>query len=335
MPKSERPQKPADDDPQWLNFFESHIAPFWDLVEHCQLRVANGGSLHWSYYKVSEEAPLVIVSPGRIEATIKYQELVWDLAQSGISCAVLDHRGQGQSQRLTENPHKGHVVRFQDYVDDFVLFEQQTRKVFPDAAKRWLLGHSMGGTIASLFCCRQQQSVEQLILSSPMFSIKTAGIPLTIASLIAEGGAKLNRRLMPDRPWYFIGMGDYDPVAFEKNDLTHSANRYQKFRQQYQSLPQVQLGGPTFQWLAEALAIGRQLTRQPPDFKLPVTLFQAGADAVVSADGQDVVCEANKNVNKQVIAGARHELLMESDRYRQPVVNKLLRINESTASPQP
>ncbi|MGM0481523.1 MAG: alpha/beta fold hydrolase [Pseudomonadota bacterium] len=327
-------QKPADTDPQWLLFFRANIEPFWDQVAQCQLTAADGSYLHWSYYKVSEYAPLVIVSPGRIEATIKYQELVWDLAQAGISCAVLDHRGQGESQRLTDNPHQGHVGKFQDYVDDFVLFEQQTRKVFPAATKRWLLGHSMGGTIASLFCWQQQTAVDQLILSSPMFSINTAGIPQGIAYWIAKNGDKLNRWLMPHRPWYFIGMGDYDPVDFGENDLTHSANRYQVFRQQYQRYPQVQLGGPTFHWLAEALAIGRQITRQPPRFKLPVSLFQAGSDSVVSATGQDAVCEHNENVEKEIIAGARHELLMESDNFRQPLMDKLLQINGATANPQ-
>lgn len=319
--------RPKDDSEDWRGFYAEQVEPFWQRVEQRTFVGVGSKRLHWAFYKVSEYAPLVVISPGRIEATVKYQELMWELAQAGISSAVIDHRGQGQSERLTENPQQGHVDNFQDFVDDFLVFHEQTVKIFPDASRRWLVGHSMGGAIVSQFCSDYQHPYQHLVLTSPMFSINTAGIPIAVAQAVVKAGANLNRCLMPSKPWYFIGMGDYNPVAFEKNDLTHSLARYSLFREQYQQTPELQLGGPTFNWLDEALRACNRLTATKLAMDIPVTLFQAGADSVVSAEGQNRFAELNPLVEKRVIAGARHELLMESDEYRQPVVDELLKIN--------
>jgi len=319
--------RPKDDSEHWRGFYAEQVEPFWRTVEQRNFVGVGEKRIHWAFYKVSEYAPLIVISPGRIEATAKYQELMWELAQAGISSAVIDHRGQGQSERLTENSHQGHVEKFQDFVDDFALFHEQTVKEFPNAVRRWLVGHSMGGAIVSQFCSDYQHPYQRLVLTSPMFSINTAGIPIAVAQAVVTAGARLNRWLRPSKPWYFLGMGDYKPVAFEKNDLTHSLARYRLFREQYQQSPELQLGGPTFTWLDEALRVCKRLTAVKLSIDIPVTLFQAGADSVVSADGQNRFAELNTVVNKRVIAGARHELLMESDEYRQPVVDELLRIN--------
>lgn len=319
--------KPADNQPQWLEFYQQHIVPFWQTMNRQWCHGRDEVKLHWVYHKVSETAPLVVVSPGRIEATIKYQELAWDLAQAGISIAIVDHRGQGHSERLTANPHQGHVDNFSDFVDDFAIFQRQIDAVFPQRSRAWLVAHSMGGAIASLYCAHHQHPYQQLILSAPMLSINTGGIPNRIAQWIAGAGSWLNQRLAPGKPWYFVGMGDYQPDPFNKNQLTHSQQRYQLFRQQYQDDPEVQLGGPTFDWLYESLLACRAITRDALGIGCPVTLFQAQQDSVVTPKGQDRFAALNSNVTKQVIAGAKHELLMESDEYRQVVVDKLLQIS--------
>ena len=317
--------RPNDDSQEWLTHYHNNVVPFWQQVQSRQLTSFDGTRLHWCFYKVSDSAPLIVISPGRIEAAVKYQEVLWELAQAGISCAIIDHRGQGASQRLTANPHQGHVEHFSDFIADFEAFNSAVERVFNKACKRWLVGHSMGGTIASLYLQKRTHNYDQLILSSPMFSINTAGIPVSFAKSIAAAGAWLNRRLMPDTPWYFFGMTDYKPIEFSKNELTHSENRYRVFREVYQQQPEVQLGGPTFNWLHQALLACDKASAGSLSISSPVTLFQAGGDSVVTAKGQNRFVH-NNHAEKVVIAGAKHELLMESDRYRQPLINKMLSI---------
>lgn len=334
MTKAPNTTRPTDDSPEWLIHYHDNIAPFWQQVECRELTSFDETRLHWCFYKVSEDAPLIVFSPGRIEAALKYQEVMWELAQAGISCAVLDHRGQGASQRMTANPHQGHVDNFNDFIEDFGRFDAAVGEVFAHACKRWLVGHSMGGTIATLYLHGRTHRYDELVLSSPMFSINTAGIPVAIAKSIAAAGVWLNSRLMPNTPWYFFGMTDYSPVEFGKNELTHSQHRYQVFRELYQQQPEVQLGGPTFNWLHQALLACDRASQGKLSISCPITLFQAGGDSVVSATGQDRFVR-NNNAEKVVIADAKHELLMESDRYRAPVMSKLLSIRDESASVSP
>lgn len=65
----------------------------------------------------------IVVFPGRGEGSFEYYETAIDFIDRGFGPVyVLDHRGQGLSPRLLEDPHKGHVARLEDYVDDALAF---------------------------------------------------------------------------------------------------------------------------------------------------------------------------------------------------------------------
>ncbi len=63
-----------------------------------------------------------MISSGRTEAAIKYKELILDLYKNGYSVYIHDHRGQGQSGRMTEDPQMGYIENFQYYIDDMKYF---------------------------------------------------------------------------------------------------------------------------------------------------------------------------------------------------------------------
>jgi lysophospholipase len=79
----------------------------------------------------------IVISSGRTESFLKYREVVFDLWQAGYSVSIMDHRGQGLSERILKAPkgadadtsratHEiGYVDRFDDYVDDLKSFVDQ------------------------------------------------------------------------------------------------------------------------------------------------------------------------------------------------------------------
>lgn len=316
--------KPADNAPNWRAFFDKTIIPFWNTqVQSAYFESNDGLTLHYAFYKHSAEAPLVVISPGRIESAIKYQELFWELAQYGFSVAAIDHRGQGLSDRLTQNPHQGHVESFTDFVRDFSAFTHELEREF-GGVPRTLFAHSMGGTIATLYCANHEHHYQSLVLSAPMFSIDTGGVPYGFAKLVVGAGAFLNRWLA--KPWYFLGMKNYRRIAFEDNVLTQSPARYAAFRDGYEAQPKVQLGGPTFNWLYEAIKAAEAAQNVMNKITVPVTLFRAGADQVVSKRGQlAVAARATEGCfTFHTIEGAYHELMMEKDDYRTPVLDAIV-----------
>ncbi len=140
-------------------------------------------------------------APGRIESYVKYAELAYDLFHCGYDVVIIDHRGQGRSGRLLADTHRGHVVNFSDYVDDLAAFWQQDVQPGP-WRKRYILAHSMGGAIATLFLQRQPQAFHAAVFCAPMFGI-VMPLPAWMAHRILDW-AESHPRI---RDGYAIGTG--------------------------------------------------------------------------------------------------------------------------------
>ena len=102
---------------------ESYDSLVWAFYEkHTETRhfsSYDGRNIY--YYLVNQddksaEKAYVFVSPGRTESSFKYAELVYDLYQEGFSLILIDHRGQGKSDRLSANFGVSYVDTFEDYV---------------------------------------------------------------------------------------------------------------------------------------------------------------------------------------------------------------------------
>jgi lysophospholipase len=325
-------EKPSDTNKAaWQAFFNDTIMPYWR--EHAQMFEMprpHDVTLRYFLIKPKTAKGVVLLSPGRIEGAIKYPELVWELAQLGYATAIIDHRGQGYSDRLSDNPHHGHVDQFDDFVDDFAAFVRATETAmqghYGHELPLHVVAHSMGGAIAALYLARYPHKIKNAVLCSPMFGIQTGRLPHWLAASFAHTGAFLNNLLMPSRPWYILGTGDYIEIPFAQNELSHSLARYQAFRQLYEEHPEVQLGGPSFRWVSQALAASRQAIAEAGQIHIPVLVLQAGGDTVVDPRGQaQFVCALSHPQSRLVtIKQARHELFIEADVYRQPTLQQTL-----------
>lgn len=142
----------------------------WQQVSHHKFTAADGVAIAYCQLLQDDRKKAIVISNGRIESYLKYQETIYDLYQQGFSVFALDHRGQGLSDRLTENPHQGHVNQFADYVSDFAEFIETV--VLPTEHQSMaILAHSMGGAIATHYLHQHPNVFDCAVLSSPMFGI--------------------------------------------------------------------------------------------------------------------------------------------------------------------
>lgn len=253
---------------------------------------------------------LVIVS-GRTEFMEKYAELLYDLQDLGLSQYIYDHRGQGNSARLLGDPEKGHVESFDDYVRDLEIFIEEIVK--PEEQRSViLLSHSMGGAISLLYAGRHNELLRGIILSSPMLSINTRPFPPFLARIISQVAGLIGRGTD-----YVFGTGPYDrSMPFAGNILTSSRERFELHRGLVASNARLALGGPTFTWLAEALAAIADLNRGRIEVRRPVLLLRGEADQVVGAKEQDEICRRLEDCRFVSFPQALHEVLMEKDEIR-------------------
>ncbi|MDR7122027.1 alpha/beta fold hydrolase [Rheinheimera soli] len=306
--------------------YQQQVQPFWQTVTPQQLKLSDGTGLHYVLIRPEQVKATVVVVNGRTESYLKYQELAYQLTEQGYQVLMFDHRGQGLSARLTDNPHKGHIEDFQQYIDDMhQLISQvaQTEQQLP----LYLLGHSMGGAISTLYLQQYPELFQKAALSAPMHGINgklaydewdACRLASTVTLFSTEG---------------YAGFADkaYAAAPFEGNELTGSKERYQWMQRLYQDYPQIQLGGATWGWLEQACAVLPQMQQQADKINIPLLVMQAELDTIVSAAAQQEFCTVlAENPNSgcvgglQLIKGAKHELLFEQDDIRKQVLDKVL-----------
>ena len=264
----------------------------------------------------------IVLVNGRIESAWKYQELFFDLFQQGYDIYSFDHRGQGRSQRLIDNVQMGYVGEFNDYVCD--LHELLKTFKLEQYEQCFLLGHSMGGAIATRYLqMYPQHPFSAVALTAPMFGVnipwqlKVIAIPLTY----------LLTSLSP-QPRYAPGHSDYLAKPFSDNPLSHSEIRYQWFRDLYDNDPELKLGGASTRWVWQGLMAAKQCIQLTRQVTIPTLLIQAEHDKIVDNKAQqrfiNKLSKTNKNARLSVIPNGYHELLFEADEYRNPTLTQIL-----------
>ncbi|AFJ48804.1 lysophospholipase L2 [Shimwellia blattae] len=293
------------------------LTAFWQLREEGEFTGVEGVPIRFVKFCAAHHDRVVVICPGRIESYVKYAEVAYDLYQHGFDVLIIDHRGQGRSGRLLTDTHRGHVVRFSDYVDDFETFWMQ--EVMPGPwRKRYLLAHSMGGAVSVLFLQRHPQAADAVALCAPMF-----GIIIRFPDWVVRHILDWTEERAHLRDNYALGTGRWRALGFSLNVLTHSKERYRRNVRFYADEPAIRVGGPTNHWVRESLLAAEQVMAGAADITAPLLLIQAAEDHVVENAAHDRFCAAMAEAGHPcdggqplVIPGAYHEILFEKDTMR-------------------
>jgi lysophospholipase len=176
----------------------------------------------------------------------------------------------------------------------------------------------MGGNILLRNASQPKSWFSRMVLSAPMIALsnKRVGVSQGVARAYAEvmsafGFGAAYVRNGRDRPI------ELDP--FEGNPLTSDRERYMRNQQVLVEAPALGLGSPTVAWLRSAY---RSMARlRSPDYphsvQVPLLLFAAGMDQVVSAQAIEEFALRLKVGTHVLIPQAQHEILQETDEIRQ------------------
>ncbi|RKF22183.1 alpha/beta fold hydrolase [Alginatibacterium sediminis] len=284
-------------------------------------------NIHFVVISHPEQADsAIVVSPGRTESYLKYTELAYDLFMQGFDVFIIDHRGQGLSDRETAYRQYGDVADFQYYVDDFSqLIETQVSPL--NYTNTFLLGHSLGGAISTRYMQQNPDTFDAAVLSAPMYGIDFGNLPKWLVSGLSSV-MSIWDSWFESQTGYAFGQADYQRAAFEDNQLSHSKVRYEYSKDIYDQQPLLQIGGPSNRWLKNCIAAMGTIYDQVQQQKTPLLLMQAQLDTVVDNAAQDRFCQsvvdagtACEGGKATVIEGAWHELYFETDPIRSQVLD--------------
>ncbi len=275
----------------------------------------NATRIRYAKFEREDEQGALVILNGRNESYLKYAELVDDLSTLGYSLYLLDHRGQGFSDRLLADPQKGYVDDFDDYVGDVKLFVETVVKQRAHD-KIFLLAHSLGGAISTAYLERYPTDFDAIVLSAPLHEFNTGKIPESVARGLID-----SEILIGHDTDYAPTQGPYDPSA--TNDVSHSDVRFAISRTLKAKVPQIILGGSTNHWMKQCFTALDGFAAGASAIAAPILLFQATDDQLVRAGGQDAFCAAAQSCRKVVFQGAGHEILQERDDLRSAALDQI------------
>jgi len=254
---------------------------------------------------------------GRGEFIEKYFETIADLRGRGFAVATFDWRGQGGSFRALSNPRKGHIKDFGEYEKDILRFMKDI--VLPDCPPPfYALAHSMGGNIVLRHSTMHGSWFDRMILTAPMlaFADERIGIPQDLARVYSEVVSISGM----STKYTYRGTDAVEGISkFEDNPLTSDRERWSRNKAVLEVAPELGLGAPTVGWLRAAFRSNAMITHQDfaPNVKVPVMLFAAGKDTIISTRAIEEFGVRLKVGNLILIPGCRHEILQERDVFRQ------------------
>jgi lysophospholipase len=187
--------------------------------------------------------------------------------------------------------------------------------VLPDCPPPiFAIGHSMGGTVMMRLARQGSRWFDRIVLSAPMIRLSGS----------RDGGlARFTARTMR-----LIGMGSaYVPGGSDTvqstgpyigNPATSDPVRHARTKAVLEAAPDLGLGSPTVGWLNAAYRAMSEFSdpAYPSKVRQPLMLVAAGRDEIVSTAAIEDVAIRLRAGSHLIVAGAKHELMMEQDRYR-------------------
>jgi alpha-beta hydrolase superfamily lysophospholipase len=239
---------------------------------------------------------VVLLVHGLGEHAGRYDHIARRLNSWGFAVRGYDHYGHGES-----GGPRGALPSAMRLVEDLADLVESTRTRMADGVPLILLGHSMGGLVASYFVAQRKMAVDALILSSPALDPGLSAFQKFLLAVLPK--------LAPN-----IRVGN----GLNADSISHDPDVVAA----YKSDPRVH--DRISPRLARFIADGGQFVlARAPQWGVPTLLMYAGADHLVDPAGSRAFAAAApaNAVTARCFDGYFHEIFNEPD--AEPVFDTL------------
>lgn len=239
------------------------------------------------------EAPpraVVLLAHGYAEHLGRYEHVAARLNREGIAVFAVDHWGHGRSDGA-----RGFVPRFSAFCDGMTSLLDMAKAEFPDLP-RIVIGHSMGGLIATAHLLSHQSDYAGAILSGPALK---PGEPPTAATLLI---GRLLSRFLPK-----AGILQLDSAAISRDPDVVAA---------YRTDPLVHTGKMSARLASEMLDTMAHVQAQAAQISLPLLIVHGSKDTLAAPEGAQEMFARATSADKrfELLDGLYHEVFNEPER---------------------
>lgn len=243
--------------------------------------ISRGGEIEYRRtFELANPKARVLLLHGIAEHSGRYEHVGATLVDAGFSVLAYDHYGHGRSGGL-----RGYVPSFETFLDDV---EDNLGELRDSGDPVILMGHSLGGLIATSYCVSGRPLPDVLLLSGPALG---AGVPTW-----QRKAAPVLGRVAPK---LFI-KNEFDGSLLSKNPAVAAAYMNDPLR-----IPgaTAKLGFETFNAMESTNANLSKLS-------VPTMVIHGGDDRVVPVHFSEPLGELPVTT-RQVLPGLEHEILNE------------------------
>jgi lysophospholipase len=259
------------------------------------LKGTGGCQLHYRFQEPtatkehSTPTAAILICHGYGEHLGRYNHVTKQFLKHNYAVFRFDYRGHGNS----DGP-RGHIDSFEDYLNDTEIALDAMMTRCPDLPSV-ILGHSQGGLIALSFLAERKPALVAAAVTSPFlgFGLKVPAWKAFIGRLCSQLMPAL--ALSSDVDNHYISHDSEVVEAYENDPLVHSK--------------------ATSRWFTEILSAHLNISKHAGEIELPILIFQAGDDRLVSAADTEAVFEKISSLKKiyHLYPGLYHELLNEPE----------------------
>ena len=230
---------------------------------------------------------VLLVVPGAAEHGGRYTNLVNYFVPKDYAVCALDTQGHGKSEGV-----RCYVDKFSDYIDDIKIFFDIIHQKYADR-KVFLVGHSMGATIAVAYVVQHQRDLAGLIISGMFLK------PGSSISPVLKPVAPLISFLFPK-----MGVTVLDATAISQDKAVVDA---------YVNDPLVHRGKITARLGVELIKTVDRLPSQMPAINLPILIMHGTADRLCKPEGSQMLygLVGSRDKTLKLYEGFHHEIFNE------------------------
>ena len=307
----------------YITDYQNNVLPFTNSMEKGTLK-SNGLNLSYRTFIQQDATSCLVILPGRSEPAVKYGELVYDLVHSSdigkkLNYFILDHRGQGQSDRMVSPSDLGHVDYFNNYVSDLGSF---LKNVVDKAScqKKFLFAHSMGAGISLRYVELNPDYFNGLMISSPMVKIQTKPYAYLVARAIIEG-----MMLAGQGNKFSVGQAPFNSNdLFTENTFTSSPERFEMTMKLAEIFPDTKVGGASNRWIKEVMNGTYYLRQDYYKITAPMKLYRAGDEQYSEPAEMHRMCQLVADCDELLLPTSKHEVINDRDENRDQVISSMI-----------
>lgn len=212
----------------------------------------------------------------------RYEHVGSAFAEAGVDVVSYDQRGFGLSEG-----RRAYVDSFDDFVNDLETFVVRQRALDLPVV---LMGHSLGGLVATTYLVSNRPQPDLAVLSSPALA---ADLPAWQRALAPAIGTVLPGLRLP---------ADFDGSVLSRDEAVQRAYETDPLRE---SSSTARLGRETLRTMKST---GESLAR----LRVPTYVFHGSDDTLVPPSASAPLGEL-ENVTRRVWNGLRHECMNEPE----------------------